>query len=155
MPDNLINHFLCCLIHISIFPLLGKGNMSPSLTSTPYNLINHFLCCLIHISIFPLLGKDNMSPSSTSMPDNLINHFLCCLHYISIFPLLGKGNMSPSAEFNFFADPEAAHIVLNDLGCPITMACWELCLKYAFSWVSKFSYLKIQRFLASNTRFLG
>lgn len=46
----------------------------------------------------------------------------------------GNTPASPCAEFNFLADPEAAHITLTDLHCPITMVCWELCLKYAFTW---------------------
>ena len=41
-----------------------------------------------------------------------------------------------SAEFNFYSDPEAANIVLSDLHAPITMACWELCLKHSLPWVS-------------------
>ncbi|KAK6195642.1 hypothetical protein SNE40_001027 [Patella caerulea] len=46
----------------------------------------------------------------------------------------GEGNITPSAEFNFYTDPEAAHIVLSDLGCPITLVCWELCLEHSFPW---------------------
>ncbi|XP_064650180.1 nucleoside hydrolase-like isoform X1 [Lineus longissimus] len=45
-----------------------------------------------------------------------------------------KGNITVSGEFNFRADPEAANIVLNQLGCPVTLVCWELCLKYSLSW---------------------
>ncbi|XP_013413354.1 probable uridine nucleosidase 2 isoform X2 [Lingula anatina] len=46
----------------------------------------------------------------------------------------GKGNIKICAEFNFCADPEAASIVLNLLGCPVTVAGWELCLKCGFTW---------------------
>ncbi|XP_046376259.2 inosine-uridine preferring nucleoside hydrolase-like isoform X2 [Haliotis rufescens] len=46
----------------------------------------------------------------------------------------GEGNVTPSGEFNFYSDPEAAHIVLNSLGCPITLTCWELCEQYALTW---------------------
>lgn len=31
-----------------------------------------------------------------------------------------------TAEFNFFSDPEAAHIVLEEMKCPIVAAPWEL-----------------------------
>ncbi|XP_053698013.1 pyrimidine-specific ribonucleoside hydrolase RihA-like [Sabethes cyaneus] len=40
----------------------------------------------------------------------------------------GMGNVTKSAEFNFWADPEAAHIVFNNLPCPITLLPWETCL---------------------------
>ncbi|XP_055321195.1 nucleoside hydrolase-like [Sitodiplosis mosellana] len=33
----------------------------------------------------------------------------------------GRGNSLKGAEFNFYKDPEAAHIVLNSLNCPITI----------------------------------
>ncbi|XP_046376263.2 probable uridine nucleosidase 2 [Haliotis rufescens] len=46
----------------------------------------------------------------------------------------GEGNVTPSGEFNFYSDPEAAYIVLNSLGCPITLTCWELCLDCFFPW---------------------
>ncbi|CAH1787467.1 unnamed protein product [Owenia fusiformis] len=46
----------------------------------------------------------------------------------------GKGNITTSAEFNFHSDPEAAHVVLNELGCPITIATWELCLQHSLTW---------------------
>ncbi|XP_067662703.1 nucleoside hydrolase-like [Haliotis asinina] len=45
-----------------------------------------------------------------------------------------EGNITASGEFNFYSDPEAAYIVLNSLGCPITLACWELCLDCFFPW---------------------
>jgi len=54
----------------------------------------------------------------------------------------GVGNTSTAAEFNFLADPEAAHLVLDRLKRPIRIASWELCFKYVhFSLVNK---LKLQ-----------
>ena len=47
----------------------------------------------------------------------------------------GEGNVTPSGEFNFYSDPEAAKIVLTELGCSITLICWELCLKNKILWV--------------------
>ena len=47
----------------------------------------------------------------------------------------GNTPLNACAEFNFLADPDAASIVLNHLKCDVTMVCWELCLKYAFTWV--------------------
>lgn len=41
---------------------------------------------------------------------------------------LGVGNQSRCAEFNFFADPEAAYIALSTAKCPITILPWEACL---------------------------
>lgn len=40
----------------------------------------------------------------------------------------GVGNISSSAEYNFYTDPEAAHIVLESTKCPITIVPWEACL---------------------------
>lgn len=39
---------------------------------------------------------------------------------------LTYGNSSVvSAEYNFWSDTEAAHIVLNSMKCPMTMLPWE------------------------------
>ena len=43
--------------------------------------------------------------------------------------LNAEGNASISAEFNFLADPEAAHVVLQCTKLPILLAPWELCGK--------------------------
>lgn len=45
-----------------------------------------------------------------------------------------KGNTYVSAEFNFHFDVEAAHIVLNQLTCPVSLVTWEFCLNHAFPW---------------------
>ncbi len=42
----------------------------------------------------------------------------------------GIGNASVAAEFNFYADPEAAYVVLRNTDKPITIVGWELCYLY-------------------------
>ena len=37
------------------------------------------------------------------------------------------GNATISAEFNFLADPEAAHVVLAKTPKPIVLVPWEIC----------------------------
>ena len=46
----------------------------------------------------------------------------------------GKGNHWVSAEFNFGADPEAAHVLLNELKCPVSLVSWEACLDHTMEW---------------------
>ncbi|KAF2899926.1 hypothetical protein ILUMI_06265 [Ignelater luminosus] len=46
------------------------------------------------------------------------------------------GNVTETAEFNFYVDPEAAYIVLENAQCPLTIATWETCLNthLTFRW---------------------
>ncbi|XP_069683399.1 nucleoside hydrolase-like isoform X2 [Periplaneta americana] len=37
----------------------------------------------------------------------------------------GIGNVTAAAEFNFYCDPEAAHVVIHNMRCPITIFPWE------------------------------
>lgn len=51
-----------------------------------------------------------------------------------------EGNVTACAEFNFYADPEAAHVVLSKLAeipeVKATIVTWELCLrKIHIDWV--------------------
>lgn len=41
----------------------------------------------------------------------------------------GVGNVTSCGEFNFWSDPEAAHIVLEESKCPIYICPWEVCLE--------------------------
>ena len=41
---------------------------------------------------------------------------------------LGEGNITESAEFNFYADPEAAKVVLQETDQIIKLVPWETCL---------------------------
>ncbi|XP_031628266.1 inosine-uridine preferring nucleoside hydrolase-like isoform X2 [Contarinia nasturtii] len=41
----------------------------------------------------------------------------------------GVGNTTSCAEFNFYIDPEAVHIVLETVTCPIIILPWECCLE--------------------------
>lgn len=44
----------------------------------------------------------------------------------------GIGNTTRSAEFNFYSDPESAHIVLNERSFKINVLPWETCLVKSF-----------------------
>ncbi|XP_018369270.1 PREDICTED: inosine-uridine preferring nucleoside hydrolase-like [Trachymyrmex cornetzi] len=40
-----------------------------------------------------------------------------------------QGNVTAQAEFNFYADPESVHIVLNSINKPLWLLPWESCLE--------------------------
>ncbi|CAN9498237.1 unnamed protein product [Ophioblennius macclurei] len=45
-----------------------------------------------------------------------------------------RGNTSVCGEFNFVADPEAAHIVLDSYTCPTYIAPWEFSCRNSLPW---------------------
>ncbi|XP_074648425.1 nucleoside hydrolase-like isoform X2 [Tubulanus polymorphus] len=46
----------------------------------------------------------------------------------------GVGNITVSGEFNFFVDPEAAFVVLNEIGSLIKLVSWETCNENITDW---------------------
>jgi hypothetical protein len=57
----------------------------------------------------------------------------CCFHFS------GVGNVTAATEFNFCCDAEAAHIVIQNMKCPITIFSWEAAYKYGrIPYVSNF-----------------
>lgn len=46
---------------------------------------------------------------------------------------LGVGNVTKAAEFNFWSDPEATHIVFTETECPIYIFPWEPCIEAGLS----------------------
>lgn len=46
----------------------------------------------------------------------------------------GKGNITPNMEFNFYCDPEAAKITLQEFKCPLTIIPWEVCINHLQPW---------------------
>ncbi|KAM8976737.1 inosine-uridine preferring nucleoside hydrolase-like [Pelodytes ibericus] len=63
--------------------------------------------------------------------------------YIMGGNLEGRGNRTVCAEFNFFLDPEAAYIVMNEFMCPTYIAALEftrrnsLTMEYFRAWVNQ------------------
>jgi len=49
------------------------------------------------------------------------------------YQAVGNVPTSFTAEYNFYKDPEAAHIVLSELTCPITIVPWEIYLTHSCS----------------------
>ncbi|XP_060069868.1 nucleoside hydrolase-like [Ylistrum balloti] len=63
----------------------------------------------------------------------------------------GKGNITVSAEFNFHADPEAAYIALEQVGCPTTLVGWEVCEENGPTWDQ---YHQLRSFPGKRNQFL-
>ena len=56
------------------------------------------------------------------------------------FLLSAKGNITPAAEYNFYCDPDAAQIVLTQIGFSTKLICWETATTACgFQWVSHFT----------------
>ncbi|XP_076105888.1 nucleoside hydrolase-like [Mytilus galloprovincialis] len=49
----------------------------------------------------------------------------------------GRGNINLCAEFNFYADPEAAYITIQELKCPINILSMEAAEANGIEWIFK------------------
>jgi inosine-uridine nucleoside N-ribohydrolase len=49
-----------------------------------------------------------------------------------------EGNVSINAEFNFWFDAEAAHVVINRANCLKKIVPWETCIEKKIDWVHKY-----------------
>ena len=75
-------------------------------------------------------GKVREGAASDLMDDACLTRPSCCPHVCFCLPINRQGNITLSAEFNFYFDPEAANIVLEEFCCPLTLYTWELCLEH-------------------------
>jgi hypothetical protein len=73
----------------------------------------------------------SQKPATLSCHDNFVHakkslrrNNNCCFNFSGI------GNTTAAAEFNFYCDPEAAHVVIRNMKCPITILPWEAAYKY-------------------------
>lgn len=55
----------------------------------------------------------------------------------------GEGNVTPAAEFNFYCDPEAAHVMLTEASCPVLMVPWETTVNHAMEWAVYREWIKV------------
>ena len=63
----------------------------------------------------------------------------------------GIGNISKCAEFNFWSDPEAAHIVFEESKCPIYVYPWEPCVSASLT--MPFNDWRIAKLSSNNNPF--
>jgi len=68
-----------------------------------------------------IMGGNYLGLSVCKCKKKLIFNFFTIFH-------LGKGNTTNSAEFNFYSDPEAAYIVLDNPKFNIYILPWETCI---------------------------
>ena len=55
-----------------------------------------------------------------------------------------EGNVTTNAEFNFWFDPEAAHVVINRANClRLRIIPWETCYQHKIDWVRKLLIINV------------
>jgi purine nucleosidase len=69
------------------------------------------------------------------------------------YQAVGNVPTSFTAEYNFYKDPEAAHVVLSELQCPITAVPWEIYLTHPCSKVFTEAYTR--NVTTAKGRFVG
>ena len=55
----------------------------------------------------------------------------------------GEGNITTCAEFNFYADPEAAKVAIDRLECPVCIAPLETCKRTNITWVTYYVSIRM------------
>lgn len=90
-------------------------------------IINEHVGEISLVAIAPLTNLALAVKLDRGLPKKLKNL------YIMGGSLEGRGNKTVCAEFNFYLDPEAAQIVLNEFTCPTYIAAMDFAYKHALS----------------------
>ncbi|HAY0634286.1 TPA: ribonucleoside hydrolase [Serratia marcescens] len=113
----------------------GMGDMAlpdPQLTAVPIHAIDAIIDCAARLNgeleIVTLGPLTNLAMAVLKAPA-LAEQVKRV--YVMGGSGLTPGNITPLAEFNFYADAEAAHLVLN-AGLPLTLVGWEIGMGEAF-----------------------